>query len=508
MNQASTRSHCIFTIHISSKEPGSATIRRSKLHLVDLAGSERVAKTGVGGQLLTEAKYINLSLLYLEQVIIALAEKHRSHIPYRNSMMTSVLRDSLGGNCMTTMIATLSLDKRNIDESISTCRFAQRVALIKNEAVLNEEIDPRLMIIHLKKVIQELKDELAMVTGEQRTEELMPEELLELDKLIKRFLEDPDPESTLDVGADMRKIKHCFNYIKQLINRTNIPDRSLLSPDITGAEDTPEKKEELKKLKDLLHQRDNEINILVNMLKKEKKKAQDALFQLSAGSSGLAVSKSSLSISFEEGHRPSACINVKNSQDFSSSAHRAAFLPRRAAGPAAREGQAILSMVAAQHWGSRRHWSTQERLLLEHISVFWALHETLVQKVREDMQWRRESWTELQQQGLDICATMQDLLTHPESAPAAACAPVPVPGPAPCHASTCSSPPLASSPSLPRPPLTSVVAKVPAHKVDELPDPGTTPSPSLSSPLDPVSAPSSLISRFFPWSLPRYLYPK
>lgn len=68
MNQASTRSHCIFTIHISSKEPGSATIRRSKLHLVDLAGSERVGKTGVGGQQLTEAKYINLSLHYLEQV--------------------------------------------------------------------------------------------------------------------------------------------------------------------------------------------------------------------------------------------------------------------------------------------------------------------------------------------------------------------------------------------------------------------------------------------------------
>ncbi|XP_067420873.1 kinesin-like protein KIF6 isoform X2 [Emydura macquarii macquarii] len=331
MNQASTRSHCIFTIHISSKEPGSATVRRSKLHLVDLAGSERVAKTGVGGQLLTEAKYINLSLHYLEQVIIALAEKNRSHIPYRNSMMTSVLRDSLGGNCMTTMIATLSLDKRNIDESISTCRFAQRVALIKNEAVLNEEIDSRLMIIQLKKVIQELKDELAMVTGEQRTEELTPEELLQLDELIKRFLEDPDPESMLDIGADMRKIKHCFSYIKQLINHTNIPDRSLLSPDIAGDNDTntPEKKEELKKLRDLLHQRDNEINILVSMLKKEKKKAQDALFQLSAGSSGLAVSESSLSISLEEGRRPSACINVKDTQDFSSSVYRSAFLPRQ-----------------------------------------------------------------------------------------------------------------------------------------------------------------------------------
>uniref|UniRef100_A0A8C0B2I0 Kinesin family member 6 n=1 Tax=Buteo japonicus TaxID=224669 RepID=A0A8C0B2I0_9AVES len=252
MNQASTRSHCIFTIHISSKEPGSATIQRSKLHLVDLAGSERVAKTGVGGHLLTEAKYINLSLHYLEQVIIALAEKKRSHIPYRNSMMTSVLRDSLGGNCMTTMIATLSIDKRNIDESIATCRFAQRVALIKNEAVLNEEIDPRL--VRLKKEIQELKDELALVTGKQRTSELSQEELLQLDELLETFLEDNDPDSTLDVGADMRKIKYCFIHVKVF----------LLNIDGSAAEKETNKEtvEELKKLKELLQQRDNEISIL------------------------------------------------------------------------------------------------------------------------------------------------------------------------------------------------------------------------------------------------------
>lgn len=68
MNQASTRSHCIFTVHLCRREPGSATLRRSKLHLVDLAGSDRVSKTGLNGQLLTEAKYINLSLHYLEQV--------------------------------------------------------------------------------------------------------------------------------------------------------------------------------------------------------------------------------------------------------------------------------------------------------------------------------------------------------------------------------------------------------------------------------------------------------
>ncbi|XP_060101019.1 kinesin-like protein KIF6 [Heteronotia binoei] len=296
MNQASTRSHCIFTIHISSKEPGSATIRRSKLHLVDLAGSERVAKSGVGGQLLTEAKYINLSLHFLEQVIIALSEKHRSHIPYRNSMMTSVLRDSLGGNCMTTMIATLSIEKRNIDESISTCRFAQRVALIKNEAVLNEEIDPRLMIARLNKVIQELKDELALVTGEQRLEELTQEELLQVDEKIKYFLEDTDPESTLDVGADMRKIKYCFCHLKRLLNDAKPCENVLLATDI------PEDKvvnsssgtEELKKLKDLLHQRDNEINILVNMLKKEKQKAQNALLHLSASSREAPTSESFL----------------------------------------------------------------------------------------------------------------------------------------------------------------------------------------------------------------------
>ncbi|XP_025915618.1 kinesin-like protein KIF6 [Apteryx rowi] len=334
MNQASTRSHCIFTIHISSKEPGSATIRRSKLHLVDLAGSERVAKTGVGGHLLTEAKYINLSLHYLEQVIIALAEKNRSHIPYRNSMMTSVLRDSLGGNCMTTMIATLSLDKRNIGESISTCRFAQRVALIKNEAVLNEEIDPRLMIAQLKKEIQELKDELALVTGEQRTAELSQEELLRLEELIERFLEDNDPESILDVGPDMRKIKYCFIHVKQLMNHSKISEKKLLSQHILEEKDTNIQagKEELKKLKELLQQRDNEIDILVNMLKKEKKKTQDALFQLNAVSGGSKVLEQSLSINLEESQSPSSCVNLKEARGFSCSVLRLPFLSRQTGG--------------------------------------------------------------------------------------------------------------------------------------------------------------------------------
>ncbi|NWY63693.1 KIF6 protein, partial [Erithacus rubecula] len=332
MNQASSRSHCIFTIHICSKEPGSATIRRSKLHLVDLAGSERVAKTGIGGHLLTEAKYINLSLHYLEQVIIALAEKNRSHIPYRNSMMTSVLRDSLGGNCMTTMIATLAMDKRNIDESISTCRFAQRVALIKNEAVLNEEIDPRLMIIQLKKEIQDLKDELVLVTGKQRTSELSQEELLQLDELIETFLKDNDPDSSLDVGADMRKIKYCFVHMKvffQIINHPVTSGNKLLSQDISEEKNS---NEELEKLKGVLQQRDNEINILVTMLKKEKKKARDALSQLNATSAGSSVLEQSPSMSLEESQSPSRCFSLKEAEVFSSSAPRLPLLSRATGG--------------------------------------------------------------------------------------------------------------------------------------------------------------------------------
>ena len=131
-NPSSSRSHCIFIITISSRQEGGDILRRSKLHLVDLAGSERVARTGIGGNLLKEAKYINLSLHYLEQVIIALQEKSaskRSHIPYRNSMMTSVLRDSLGGNCMTTMIATCAVEDSHLDVHVFHSLLKRKIGI-------------------------------------------------------------------------------------------------------------------------------------------------------------------------------------------------------------------------------------------------------------------------------------------------------------------------------------------------------------------------------------------
>uniref|UniRef100_A0A3Q2ZM31 Kinesin family member 6 n=1 Tax=Kryptolebias marmoratus TaxID=37003 RepID=A0A3Q2ZM31_KRYMA len=282
-NQASTRSHCIFTVHLCRREPGSATLRRSKLHLVDLAGSDRVSKTGLDGQLLTEAKYINLSLHYLEQVIIALSEKNRSHIPYRNSMLTSVLRDSLGGNCMTTMIATLAVDKRNLDESISTCRFAQRVALIKNEAILNEELDPALLIARLKREVVSLKEELAMVTGEQRDDQLTAEEIWKLEELVKAFLNDTDPDVTLSLGPDMRKIQRCFSFLKSMFldnqSERNVCSKQQPSPTGNREDASIVSTSEVAKLKEILKQRDNEISILVKILKKEKKRADDVTAQ-------------------------------------------------------------------------------------------------------------------------------------------------------------------------------------------------------------------------------------
>ncbi|EKX48915.1 hypothetical protein GUITHDRAFT_157489 [Guillardia theta CCMP2712] len=118
MNLASSRSHCIFTLFITACKVGTDVIRKSKLHLVDLAGSERVYKTSAQGSLLKESKYINVSLHFLEMVIVALQErsqgKNQRHIPYRNSMMTSVLRDSLGGNCKTSMIATMNPEKSSL----------------------------------------------------------------------------------------------------------------------------------------------------------------------------------------------------------------------------------------------------------------------------------------------------------------------------------------------------------------------------------------------------------
>jgi len=269
MNMASSRSHCIFSVYIEAREGGKDIVKRSKLNLVDLAGSERVSKTNVDGTTLREAKYINLSLHYLEQVIIALQEKSMGkadrHIPYRNSMMTTVLRDSLGGNCRTTMVATINTKSDQIDESISTCRFAQRVAMISNKVMVNEELDPSLVIKRLKAEIKDLKEEIRMLSGEEEERgPLTPDELGRMKDTIVAYCSDPSPEATLSIGGNMTYIRAAFQAFKEMMSQGGSMKGFGGSPNGGGGDDT----ETIRKLKLQVQHRDNEIGILVSMLKK------------------------------------------------------------------------------------------------------------------------------------------------------------------------------------------------------------------------------------------------
>jgi len=141
MNAVSSRSHSIFTIHLERcDDPANGSkIRASKLNLVDLAGSERQSKTGAIGDRLKEATKINLSLSALGNVISALVDGRSVHIPYRDSKLTRLLQDSLGGNTKTLMIACLSPADSNYEETLSTLRYANRAKSIKNRPRINED---------------------------------------------------------------------------------------------------------------------------------------------------------------------------------------------------------------------------------------------------------------------------------------------------------------------------------------------------------------------------------
>ena len=219
-NDASTRSHCIFIIQIEAKQAGSDIKTVSRLHLVDLSGSERVGKTGIEGTLFREATQINLSLHYLEHVIVCLnkrAQGENIHVPYRNSLLTLVLRDSIGGNCKTRMIANISSEAVDIDESIATCRFASRVALIKNTVTRNEAVDPALVIERLKRENAELKAELAMLKGGDVKDQLNEIEVEECKKQVEDFIKNREPGSHL-ILSDRLKINECFYHFKHLYN--------------------------------------------------------------------------------------------------------------------------------------------------------------------------------------------------------------------------------------------------------------------------------------------------
>uniref|UniRef100_A0A4W2I1T2 Kinesin-like protein n=1 Tax=Bos indicus x Bos taurus TaxID=30522 RepID=A0A4W2I1T2_BOBOX len=140
MNEHSSRSHSIFLINIKQENVETEKKLSGKLYLVDLAGSEKVSKTGAEGAVLDEAKNINKSLSALGNVIAALAEGTKTHVPYRDSKMTRILQDSLGGNCRTTIVICCSPSVFNEAETKSTLMFGQRAKTIKNTVSVNLEL--------------------------------------------------------------------------------------------------------------------------------------------------------------------------------------------------------------------------------------------------------------------------------------------------------------------------------------------------------------------------------
>ena len=170
LNRRSSRSHVIYTYYITRTTVGKSAngndepvVHQSKLHIVDLAGSERVNKTGSAGNVQKEANYINKSLSYLEQVVIALAQTNREHIPFRQSKLTYLLKDCLDGNCNTYLIACIWPKRDHSWESLSTLRFAARMKTIETNPIRNrlvgKEQAPSRVI---QQQLELLKKELAM----------------------------------------------------------------------------------------------------------------------------------------------------------------------------------------------------------------------------------------------------------------------------------------------------------------------------------------------------------
>jgi len=171
MNFESSRSHSIFILTVSCKNLNDGSVKNGKLYLVDLAGSEKVEKTGAEGTVLDEAKMINKSLSALGNVINALTDPKAKFVPYRDSKLTRVLQESLGGNSRTTLIINCSPSAFNEFETLSTLRFGTRAKSIKNKAKVNQErsvAEMKILLEKFERENQKLMDTVAALEEEIR----------------------------------------------------------------------------------------------------------------------------------------------------------------------------------------------------------------------------------------------------------------------------------------------------------------------------------------------------
>eukprot|EP00949_MAST-11_sp_MAST-11-sp1_P001955 g1955.t1 len=205
MNNVSSRSHAVFTMYLRTESAGNAIARESKIDMVDLAGSERQFATGASGGRLKEASNINKSLSALSEVIKALAARSDAgqggdgesngsdgsgggmFIPFRNSTLTWLLRDSLGGNAKTVMLATVSPAELNYEESLSTLRYVERAKRIVGKVTANEDMTSAQRIAMLEAEVEELRGQLAASSAGASVREKMNEQPVEFREQLARM---------------------------------------------------------------------------------------------------------------------------------------------------------------------------------------------------------------------------------------------------------------------------------------------------------------------------------
>ncbi|XP_058298463.1 kinesin-like protein KIF9 isoform X7 [Hylobates moloch] len=223
MNKNSSRSHCIFTIYLEahSRTLSEEKYITSKINLVDLAGSERLGKSGSEGRVLKEATCINKSLSFLEQAIIALGDQKRDHIPFRQCKLTHALKDSLGGNCNMVLVTNIYGEAAQLEETLSSLRFASRMKLVTTQPAINEKYDTERMVKNLEKELALLKQELAIHDSLTNrtfvTYDPMDEiQIAEINSQVRRYLEGTLDE--IDI-IDLRQIKEVFNQFRVVLSQ-------------------------------------------------------------------------------------------------------------------------------------------------------------------------------------------------------------------------------------------------------------------------------------------------
>jgi kinesin family protein 6/9 len=235
LNRKSNRSHSLFTVYLEQRQRSGISERvvHSKLVLTDLAGSERLKKTmnsedgysTADDAIRKESMCINQSLTYLEQCIVALSRKGQNYIPFRQSKLTTILKDCLGSNCNTVMIACIWGEEVHLEETISTLRLASRMMRVENETSVTESVDPDALIRKQDRLIRALKQELLMHDAlVERTgvvyDPFTPEQQASIVSMIERFIDarEEHEEDTLQISSVRQMLEVCKQFKRLLLS--------------------------------------------------------------------------------------------------------------------------------------------------------------------------------------------------------------------------------------------------------------------------------------------------